>query len=183
MKRLFDKLSGREQTLFLLLIWSGILYWGSASLGQMITQYQAYDGNATAILNHNKVLKGRGAIETEIEKKLTDKGISGQILKNSAYSNAKSVHSNVWPKKARGRKDFETVNLGEYYEKNTVEIEFRKATWKHLENYVNEIKNEKHMFLSKVQIDPNYFKEGPVKDYTGNFWVSALWKKKARRPR
>ncbi|MFP6855018.1 MAG: hypothetical protein VB980_04480 [Opitutales bacterium] len=173
MKRFFERLSGREQGLFLLLIWSGILFWGTSSLAQLIEGYRTYDMHATAIGNHNLILRNRPITEGKINKHLKshDTRITRTILENSAYGEARSIHKGgVWmPKQTKERP------LGEFFQQHTVVIEFKQATWDHLEEYVNKVKDRKHMFLSEVKIKPSYLSQnGPVKDYNAVFSVSAL---------
>ena len=174
MKRIFDKLSGREQGLFLLLIWSAILYWGISSLGQVIEKYQAYDIHAEAIGSHNEILSKRKEIEKRIRQRLDshDNRITNKILENSAYGEAKSIHQSVFMEQSRLR------DLGEFFKQHTVRITFKDAEWAHLKGYVNKIRDRKHMFLSDVMIDPEYKDDGHVDYYKADFSVSALELKK-----
>ena len=180
MKRAFNKLSGREQGLVLLLIWFGLLYWGIGALVQGIEKYQTYDSHADAIRGHNQTLVERVGIEERIRERLKshDNSFSRGKLENIADKVAKSIDRGARYAGTKPR------NLGELFSQHTVEITFKNAQWENLKEYVSRIKEfSPGMFLSEVEISPRYRSspDGPyLQDYSAVFHVSSLELKKKR---
>ncbi len=176
MKRLFAKLSGREQGLLLLLLWSALLFWGGSAIRQGVVNYQTYDTHADAIRGHNQILSERVNIEKSIRERLKrhDNRFSKGKLENIADKVAKSIDSRARYAGTKPR------NLGELFSQHTVEITFKNAKWENLKDYVSKIREfSPGMFLSEVEIEPHY-RSGELLDYQAVFHVSSLELKKKR---
>ena len=180
MKRSYNKLSAREQGLLLLLIWSGLLFWGVTALRQGIEKYQAYDLHADAISGHNQILIQRVQIEKNIRRRLKshDNSFSRGKLENIADKVAKAIDPGARYAGTKPR------NLGELFSQHTVGITFKNVDWTNLKEYVERIKEfSPGMFLSAVEISPSYrpASEGVyLRDYSAVFHVSSLELKKKR---
>ena len=180
MKRLFNKLSGREQGLLLLLIWSGLLYWGGSALRAGIAGYQAYDLHADAINGHNQTLAQRSSIEGKIRERLKshDNSFSRGKLENIAEKVAKAIDPGA---RYAGIKP---QDMGELFSQHTVGITFKNVQWENLKDYVKRIKDfSPGMFLSEVEISPRYRSRSDgieLENYGAVFKVSSLELKKKR---
>ena len=180
MKRAFNKLSGREQGLLLLLIWFGVMYWWIAVQLKGFERWDTYDSHADAIRGHNQTLVERVSIEERIRERLKshDNSLSRGKLENIADKVAKSIDRGARYAGTKPR------NLGELFSQHTVEITFKNVQWENLKDYVSRIKEfSPGMFLSEVEISPRYrsSSDGPyLQDYSAVFHVSSLELKKKR---
>ena len=201
MKRFYDKLHSREQSLLLLLTWSALLAFGYYAIEKAINQYRMHSslvkeiptfekriGEGESVLAKiDKLVEGRsndiGLLQLEINAERLAKGI------RTTHEWKRNTKTSFYPKKNTGKKkssgssDDDEAKL---FDQNSVKITFSRAQWGDLQAFVGKIREDKDLFLSEVKITPKYKtrlgpKKEPIKEtdyFIGEFKVSSLQLKK-----
>lgn len=154
MKRLFEKLSAREQSLLLLVIWALLLFFAYYSILGGVGQIRTYR-------EHNRKIVILQATKSQVEDVKASigeelKGRSNAIHLNGLENQAVKLAREIWPAAKYNQKSDSKTKKEELFDQHSVKITFEHAQWDHLQDYVDAIKFDNDLFLSNVQIDPKY---------------------------
>lgn len=153
MPKWFSGMSGREQGLLLLLLWSGLLVGLGALANKGREEYGKWAIARDSLDLSGQALEAKKHVFSEIEKlknQQADRSYDLEKLYTHASALAREVSPNFRYKRG---KTLQTDSYTQY----TVHVECPRATYENIENYVQRIRGQSpYMFFTEVRIKPKY---------------------------
>jgi len=152
-KRIFFKLSDREQTLLLFSIWIIALVCVFKIIQNGFLIYQEWQSTQTLIDGHKMVINLKPEIDRALEKQKLEQA-NKSYDKTNLTNRTDALSRQVFPQ--RDYRELETEER-ERYSQHKVRIKFSRATYDHVNEFANLVRQESpYMFLSEVKIEPKY---------------------------
>ncbi len=173
-KKLFFKLSDREQTLLLLSLWVIVIACFFKFFQTGVSIYQEWNLNEQTISGHKTVINLKPAIDQALEQQKLEQANKSYDKKNLS-NRASSLADQVFPQ--RDYRELDTDER-ERYSQHKVRIKFDRASYDNVNEFADLIRQESpYMFLSEVKIEPNYPPKSRPYDpttYDATFVVSSV---------
>ena len=180
MRRLFEHLVPRDQTILLVLLGGALLFWTVSTAKRGKLGYRGHADLVETIETHDSVISRKALILTQISNLQEARGRSSATkgkLGSVSQKLARQVHSQAEYKESPSTKT-------DFFSLHKVRIFFKRASYEQINDYVVRIHALKpEVFLSEIAIKPNYKgKTSPENfdnTYDGTFYVSAVELKKS----
>jgi len=153
LEKFFLRLNNREQTLLVIALWTVLLIGLIQTLKFGSILYQDWKFADQAMSGHQTIISLKPMIDSALEKQKTEQK-NKSYDKNQLSNLASRLADQVFP-----QRDYRELpsDERERYKQHRVRIKFQRASYEDVNEYAALIRKESpYMFLSEVEIEPNY---------------------------